>query len=248
MPVDPQFIRILVIEDNPKDGRFLWELLRQAEKEGLFPSFDMHQCDRLSSSKDLLKDYTVDLIILDLELSDASNLEAVDQLYKFKPTIPIIVLTASKEKDKALEAIRAGAQDYVLKGETDSATLIQTFLFAMERGRNLHKVYSERQQAEEHKNLYHSYLVPDADGVIIANQEGIIQFMNSSAELLLCQNARDLVGKEIWFPVATGVKEILDIDRGEHSIQIELSVEAVEWGGEFAYQVLLRGSKPLSTD
>ena len=73
-------------------------------------------------------------------------------------------------------------------------------------------------------------------------------FMNSSAELLLCQNARDLVGKEIWFPVAAGVKEILDIDRGEHSIQIELSVEAVEWGGEFAYQVLLRGSKPLSTD
>lgn len=246
MPIDSQAIRILVIEDNPKDGRFLWEVLRQAEKEETFPSFDMHQCDRLATSKDLLKDHDVDLIILDLGLPDASELEAVDQLYKFKPTIPIIVLTASSEKGHALEAIRAGAQDYLVKGETDSATLIRAFLFAMERGRKLRKVYFERQQAEQHKNLYHSYLLPDADGVIIASQAGIIQFMNPSAELLLCQNAKDLVGKEIWFPVSAGVREILDIDRGENSIQIELSVEAVEWGGELAYQVILRGSKPTS--
>jgi len=242
--MDSRAIRILVIEDNPKDGRYLWELLRQAERDSIFPSFDMHQCDRLSTSKDLLKDHDVDLIILDLGLPDAQNLEAIHHLYQLRPTIPIIVLTGLQEKNKALEAVKAGAQDYLIKGETDSGTLVRTLLFAMERGHKLRKVYWERQQAEEHKNLYHSYLLPDAEGVIIVNQDGIIQFMNPSAELLLCQNARDLIGKEIWFPVSAGVREILDIEHGEDTVQAELSVEAVEWGGELAFQIVLRELKP----
>jgi DNA-binding NarL/FixJ family response regulator len=239
--MDTRTIRILVIEDDPRDGRYLWELLRQAERESKFPSFDMHQCDRLSTSRDLLKDHEVDLIILDLNLPDATGLEAIHSLYRESPTIPIIVWTGLQQKNQALEAVRAGAQDYLIKGEVEASNLVRTLLFSMERGQKLRALHEERLQAEEHKNLYHSYLLPDAEGVIIVDQNGIIQFMNASAELLLCQNARDLIGKEIWFPVSAGVSEVLDIDHGdERTIQAELSVEAVEWGGELAFQVILR--------
>jgi DNA-binding NarL/FixJ family response regulator len=237
-------IKILVIEDDPKDGRYLWELLRQAERAGLFPPFDMHQCDRLSTGLEILAHHQIELVIADLSLPDAQGLEAIKRLTTKISNTPLVVLTGDDDRDRGLQAVRLGAQDYLLKSSLQTDTLVRTLLFAMERSRQLQEIEEKRQSLENSKNHYDAVLKPEAAGKIIVNSMGLIQFLNAPAEVLLCQNSRDLIGKEVWFPVASGVCEILDIDHGDLGlVRVELTVENIEWCGLPAFVVSLRDTK-----
>jgi len=234
-------IKILVIEDDPKDGRYLWELLRQAERGGLFPAFDMHQCDRLSTGLEILAHHPIKLVISDLSLPDAQGLEAIKNLTSKIKNTPLVILTGADERDRGLEAVRLGAQDYLLKSSLEPDSLVRTLLFAMERGRQLQGIEDRRKTLQESKNRYDAVLKPEATGKVIVNSMRLIQFLNAPAEVLLCQNSRDLIGKEVWFPVASGVREILDIDHGDEGlVRIELTVEDIEWCGMPAFVVSLQ--------
>src|SRR5690242_8130571 len=65
----------------------------------------------------------VDVLLLDLGLPDANGLDALERLQREFPSLPIIILSATDEDEVALEAVRRGAQDYLVKGKTDAYTL-----------------------------------------------------------------------------------------------------------------------------
>ncbi len=89
--VDGESINILLIEDNPGDVRLVREML--AEKVGRL--FDVQAVDRLATGLAHLAAGGIDVMLLDLALSDSQGLDTFAKVRAHAPKVPIVVLTGS---------------------------------------------------------------------------------------------------------------------------------------------------------
>ena len=124
-----QTIRILLIEDNPGDRR----LIEEAFKEVSDTPVEIEWTDRLSSGIDIIQGKFIDAVLLDLSLPDSTGLDTFKTLHEKIPSIPIVVLTGLDNKEMATNAVKAGAQDYLLKGNLSGNLLLQAVRYAIER-------------------------------------------------------------------------------------------------------------------
>ncbi len=122
-------IRILLIEDNPGDAR----LIRGSLVEAASDAFEVTWADRLTRGLEHLVPGDVDVVLLDLSLPDSQGLDTVAKVIEHAPWAPIIVLTGLDDKALALEAVRRGAQDYLIKGQADGELLARASRYAVER-------------------------------------------------------------------------------------------------------------------
>jgi len=127
--VNCESTRILLIEDNPGDARLIRELL--AETEG--GPFDVTLADCLEDGLGHLAPGAADVVLLDLLLPDSRGLDTLARVVEKAPWVPIVVLTVLDDRDLAVEAVRQGAQDYLVKGETDGNLLARSVRYALER-------------------------------------------------------------------------------------------------------------------
>ena len=123
-------IKVLLVEDNPGDARLIFDLLREASGE-----FDVQRVDRLESALDQVGRAVVDAVLLDLALPDSRGLETLARARQSALDKPIIVISGLDDEDIALEAVRAGAQDYVFKGRIEGRGLARVIRHAIERKR-----------------------------------------------------------------------------------------------------------------
>ena len=123
--------RILLVEDNPGDARLLQVYLREAGAG----RFDLTHADSLAGGIEHLRSHRVDLVLLDLSLPDAHGMETVRRAHAAASDKPIVVLTGLDDEAVALDAVRAGAQDYLIKGRIDSGLLVRAIRYAIERKR-----------------------------------------------------------------------------------------------------------------
>jgi two-component system cell cycle response regulator len=121
---------LLLVEDNPGDARLFHELARASE----FP-FEIVHCETLSAAENFLADCETEVILLDLGLPDVTGLEGVCKIRQAAPDTPVIVLTGFDDESLAIEALKQGAQDYLVKGNIGSNTLRRALCYAMERQR-----------------------------------------------------------------------------------------------------------------
>ncbi len=179
-PVDDKTLAILLIEDNPGDARLIALLLDEAA--GNTP-VRLTQADRLSSALALLV-APPDAVLLDLSLPDSHGLATFVALHAAAPGIPIVVLSGVVDETVALEAVAAGAQDYLVKGRVDGDGILRALRYAIERQRTAAErqrllAESERLTAERT-----AILGQIADGVLLANPSGCITFVNAAARRL----------------------------------------------------------------
>ena len=122
-------IRILLIEDNPGDTRLIKEMLSDSE---LFNC--VLECTaRLSAGLEHLAGQPADIVLLDLGLPDSQGLDTLAKVCAHVPGIPVLVLTGMDDEGLALEAVRQGAQDYLLKGAINGRALWRGMTYAIER-------------------------------------------------------------------------------------------------------------------
>jgi signal transduction histidine kinase len=122
---------VLLIEDNPGDAR----LLQEAFGEAHGARFRLVHVERLAEGISLLEKEEYHAVLLDLSLPDARGLESLVELHARAPGIPIIVLTGLDDEAIAVQALRKGAQDYLVKGYTDGNLLARAMRYAIERKR-----------------------------------------------------------------------------------------------------------------
>jgi signal transduction histidine kinase/CheY-like chemotaxis protein len=125
-----EILHILLIEDNAAEAFLLQESLAQVSRPP-----DVIHADTLDSALRYLKEYIIDAILLDLALPDSEGLATLEQANAAADYLPIIVLTGLEDEAVAIEAVRKGAQDYLIKGQTGARQLMQTILRAVERKR-----------------------------------------------------------------------------------------------------------------
>lgn len=135
-------IRALLIEDNPGDVRLIRELF--GEIGGA--SIDLECADRLSVGLERLLDGGIDVVLLDLGLPDTQGLDTFIKAKAQAPGVPIVVLTGLKDDGVAAQAVREGAQDYLVKGQVSGELLARAMRYAIERkrGEQALREYSNR--------------------------------------------------------------------------------------------------------
>ncbi|MGB5632750.1 MAG: diguanylate cyclase [Waterburya sp.] len=130
-------IKTLLIEDDERDAFLIKEKLAYAKEA----KFDLTHVDRLATAVKLLQRELSDVILLDLSLPDSNGLETFLSLQTIVPNLPIVLLTAVNDESLALKAVREGAQDYLIKGQTTTEVLIRSVNYAIERVRHLEKIH-----------------------------------------------------------------------------------------------------------
>ena len=122
-------IRLLLVEDNPADAL----LLRHALADAAESSFEVSHVQTMADAGRRLADERFDAILLDLSLPDSRGLKTVEQANAVAPQVPIIVMTGLDDEGTAIDAVRSGAQDFLIKGTGDGRLLARCVRYAMER-------------------------------------------------------------------------------------------------------------------
>ena len=124
-------IRVLLIEDNDVDAQLTQDLLSEWSTE----EFQVARATTLAEGLSLLSRERFDAMLLDLSLPDAFGLPTVREVHAASPTIPVVVLSGVSDQSLALQAVRQGAQDYLVKGQCHPELLARAIRFAIERKR-----------------------------------------------------------------------------------------------------------------
>ena len=145
-------MRILLIEDNPGDARLIQEMLNEAKRA----PFKLEWRDKLSSGLQKLAENGVDVVLLDLGLPDSQGLDTYAKTQSQFPGVPIVVLSGLHDESVAVNAVRAGAQDYLVKGQIDSKLLPRSIRYAIERKNaeeRLQEAYASLERRVEERTL-----------------------------------------------------------------------------------------------
>jgi PAS domain S-box-containing protein len=123
--------QILIIEDNVLDAQIAGDMLKEAKDS----PFVVLVANRLETGCEYLGREKIDILLLDLNLPDSQGLETLYRVSDRHPAVPIIVYSAIDDEKTAVQAVKKGAQDYLIKGQVDSNLLIRSIFYAIERKR-----------------------------------------------------------------------------------------------------------------
>jgi len=139
-----QPIKILLIESDVGDAGLLRAALHDVGTESFPFEFDHVTC--LDHAVDRLGEKPFDVLLLALTAPDAPGVGAVTSIRESHPNIPIVVMSGLDDERVAVEAMRNGAEDYLVKGQLDSTILIRTMTHAIERKRVFAELRAQRER------------------------------------------------------------------------------------------------------
>ncbi len=211
-------IQLLIIEDDIDYVDIVRMCLDEPDSMGL--KFELERADRLEVGLKLLDAARFDALLLDLTLPDSRGIDTVKRVLEHGIEIPILVMTNLGDESMAFEAMRLGAQDYMVKATSDSRLLKRAIWYAIERRKLL-------AQAE-------GVIKRSPDGMVVLDAKGLIQYINPAGERILRRKALDLLGKPFQFEAKPGQATQHRMGAGDDERAIQLIVTEIQWRGEKA--------------
>jgi diguanylate cyclase (GGDEF)-like protein/PAS domain S-box-containing protein len=189
-------INVLLIEDNSADIRIIEEAL--AGMEG--GPFHLEYVNRLGEGIERLGKGGIGAVLLDMFLPDSQGMETFDKLFLAAPYVPILILVDSHPEAIAKEAVKAGAQDYLMKTRLDSYSLSRALRYVMERKKVEAALFNERERAQVTLNSI-------GDAVLSTDMAGNITYLNPVAEKMTGWSLDEAVNRPLAdvFQIVDGV-------------------------------------------
>ena len=150
--------KILLIEDNPGDVRLLQDMVVGED----FKDYVMEDVDGLDAGLALLAAAPFDLVLLDLGLPDSDGIQTLKDVVGGRPDVPVVVLTGGLPPKGELDLIKAGAQDFVAKGDFTSVLLRRVIDYAIERHRLTEQLNESRKEAQRERDLQSLEVLSDS--------------------------------------------------------------------------------------
>ena len=187
-------LSVLVVEDSEFDARMLVGLLKSG---GFIPTFK--RVETASEMVEALNHAKWEVILADYNLPEFSAPKALEVLRNTKLDIPFIIVSGGIGEDTAVAAMRAGANDYLMKGNL--ARLVP----AVERELRDAAVRVSRRKAIKElreSEMRHRTLIENAsDIIVVLNSKGVVSFISPACEKVLGKKEDDFIGKD-WFQFA----------------------------------------------
>lgn len=206
-------VKVLLVEDNPGDARLIREFLFEANRA----SFEIKVAQKLSDGLEALSASTFDVVLLDLSLPDSTGLETLIMTHANAPQVPIIVLTGLDNDMLAVEAVRRGAQDYLVKGQINAELLYRAMRYSIERKQaeeERQKLQAQLQRAQKMETM------GTLAGGVAHDLNNVLSGIVAYPDLLLMQLPEDsplrapiLAIRDSGIKAATIVRDLLDLAR-----------------------------------
>jgi PAS domain S-box-containing protein len=216
---DGRLINILLVE---KDKTLTCHVRAVLFSPSQTAKFEIQIAENPAEAVKLLLCESFDIILLELELGDSNKIEAVRKIRSSNPHIPIIVITESADEEAGIQAIKNGADDYLIKGKIFADVLGRGIRYAIERRK-------ERKEAEEQVAIFRRLAEASGEGFCMADFEGKITYVNPQLCTILGEDKpQDITGKLFTSYYPQEMQERLQSDilpaiwRGE------------KWSGELA--------------
>jgi two-component system, cell cycle sensor histidine kinase and response regulator CckA len=190
----PNPIRILLVDDDEDEFIITKDLLSEVENE----RYDIVWIADYEAALNALSQARHDLCLLDYRLGAQDGLELLRETSRREIKTPIILLTGQGDRAIDVEAMKAGAADYLVKGQLSAAILERAIRYALERARNLEIL---RASEERYRALFHSHPHPmwvhdlSTLSFLAVNAAAINRYGYSEEEF------RTLTVEAIWAPV-----------------------------------------------
>jgi PAS domain S-box-containing protein len=181
-------VRILLIEDNTEDATLIQEAL-VAEQGN---TFTLTHVRRLSEGLRHLAHHEADVVLLDLRLPDSEGVGTIARVRQQAPEVPVLVLTGSDDTGIAVDAVKQGAEDYLVKGyvQVYPTLLSRAIRYALERQRAEEQVRRAHAQTEQ--------LLFSIPSILIrVSPDGRITHWNAVAEATFGVTTADIIGQPL---------------------------------------------------
>jgi signal transduction histidine kinase len=185
-------VNILLVDDDPQDRRLVKVILGKSPSPG---QYGVETAGTLSDAARCLTNGAYDIVLLDLNLPDSSGIDTVQRAREVNPDVSIVVLTGLDDEETGLEAIRKGAEDYLVKGHSLEHVLVRTIRYSLERRRVRQRLTetliakAEADSANQAKseflaNMSHELRTP-LHGILSFASFGIKKYASAKPEKLL---------------------------------------------------------------
>ncbi len=176
-------MRVLVIEDNQDD----YLLLSRSVKK--ITDIQLEWRDTLETGLAYIESSSIDALLLDMSLPDGYGLAIFDKAQVRFPALPIIILTGGVSSELALEAVRHGAQDYLVKGQVSPEMLVRSLHYAIEHKRVEENLRQSEQRFSLLVNSVQDY------GIFTLDINGSVAIWNAGAERIEGHSAEEIIGQ-----------------------------------------------------
>ena len=126
-------IRALLVEDSRIVARFLTESLELEEESNI----EVVHSESMADAATVLKRQKFDVVLLDLSLPDSAGMETIVRARALSPHTPIVVLSSADDEAIRTEAVRQGAEAYLVKGDASGGMIMQAIRQAIKGKRGI---------------------------------------------------------------------------------------------------------------
>lgn len=182
-----------------------------------------------------------DVALLNLDLPDSQGLGSFLKIQAQAPSLPVIVLAASAKEPLAVEAMEAGADDYLVVEQLDARLLTRCVLHAVERRDLLARLERNKQELEASAASFRNVIESNADGIAVIDRQGVVRFVNPALGALFGRQAEELLCESFGFPVVAGQSHEVSISANGSGTRVaEMRVVETTWEGEGVHLASLR--------
>jgi diguanylate cyclase (GGDEF)-like protein/PAS domain S-box-containing protein len=212
--------RILYMEDDPGLARLLQKQLQRKGYE-----VDIAENGEVGLSQ--LAEHSYDLLLVDYHMPVLGGIEVIGKLAEHGCDIPTIMVTGNGNEKVAVEALKLGATDYIVK-DVDMGYL-ELLPMVIEQVMSKQQMVRERQQMlrdlRENEERYRGLVELSPDGIAIHVQGRFVFVNEAGAKLLGCRAPEELLGKQVSDIVHPDYHQIVD----ERLRLMESNARAVPW-------------------
>ena len=201
-----KFYQILLVEDEAHDAE-----LNIREIKKVLPNSKFEITDNRNRYIDLLLSYRPDIILSDFNMPSFDGLSALKIAQEMCPHTPFIMVTGSINEDTAVECMKAGASDYVLK---DSLKRLGSAIINALKQRDLgiEKFESEKRLIESEKS-YYGLFNSVSEAIYIINARGEFIAINAGTEKMYGYSSEEVIGKTSEFLDVNGLNDLKTISQ-----------------------------------
>ena len=181
MPDAP--VKVLLVDDDEDDYVITRDLILQIRER----RYHLDWINSYDAALPAIRRQEHDICLLDYRLGERTGLELLRESQSLNIRAPMILLTGQGDHEIDLEAMKAGAADYLVKGQLNANTLERAIRYAIEGKRAEERLRRDR-------DLISRIMETSPVGIVVANQAGKITFANHQAEEVLCL-AKDAIAR-----------------------------------------------------
>lgn len=215
-------LKILLVEDDSEYAALMQIMLQNAA----LVAMEITHVESLEAAITLCSGELFNAMLLDLSLPDSSGVETFHRAREAAPQLPIIVLTSNNNEETALEAVRYGIQDYLVKGRNDGHQVTRAILYAIER-KQMENTLQQLRSDLETRVLERTTELAQANIALQLEMSERIRAESQQLTAVLEERAR--IAREIHDTIAQGLTGIvIQLETAEYCLDQDPTT-ALKW-------------------